>query len=300
MQTTSIGRAQRTAPRPRPRPSSFKKRLRDWKMLPVHLFLLVGGFFWIYPFLWMLGSSVKTTKDFFDRGLNILPGEVAWDNYIRAWNDGNFGQYFINTIVVSICVVFLVILVTAMAGYSLSRTTFPGKGLVLGLIALTLFLPHGYTIIPIFDLITQLGLLNTLGSVIIVETAGGVVFSTFLFMGYFSSIAKEIEDAARVDGASFHQRFWMIMLPLSGPIIATVALMTFIGSWNNFFVPLVFTLGVPELRTLAVGMFAFVGQNTIDWTSLAAGSVITLAPIILVFVLLQRYFINGVAGAVKS
>ena len=298
MQTTFIRPTSRSV-RPA-KPSIFRKSLDNWKMLPVHLVLFIGGFFWVYPFLWLLGSSLKTTKDFFDRGLNILPGEVAWDNYVRAWNDGNFGQYFINTIVVSICVVSLVILVTAMAGYSLSRTTFPGKALILGLIALTLFLPHGYTIIPIFDLITQLGLLNTLSSFIIVETAGGVVFSTFLFMGYFSSIDKEIEDAARMDGANFHQRFWMIMLPLSGPIVATIALMTFISSWNNFFVPLVFTLGVPELRTLAVGMFAFLGQNTIDWTSLTAGSVITLAPIIVVFILLQRYFINGVAGAVKS
>ncbi|GLV54058.1 sugar ABC transporter permease [Dictyobacter sp. S3.2.2.5] len=297
MQTTGIHPARNAPTARRPVPG---KRFGALKMLPVHLILLVGGFFWVYPFLWMLGSSLKTTKDFFDRGLTIWPGTVVWDNYVRAWNDGNFGQYFINTILVSVLVVVFVILFTAMAGYSLSRTTFPGKGLVLGVIALTLFLPHGYTIIPIFDLIARIGLLNTLGSVILIETAGGVVFSTFLFMGYFLSIDRDIEDAARVDGANFHQRFWRIMLPLSGPIIATVALMTFIGSWNNFFVPLVFTLGVPELRTLAVGMFAFVGENTVDWTSLAAGSVITLAPIILVFVLLQRYFINGVAGAVKS
>ncbi len=277
-----------------------KKRSSEWKLLPVHLILLIVGFGWVYPFLWMVGSSLKTIPDFFNRGLNILPGHVAWDNFSRAWNEGNFEQYFVNTVIISACVVCLVVIITAMAGYALARTRFPGKALVLGLIALTLFLPHGYTIIPIFDLITQLGLLNTLSSVIIVETAGGVVFSTFLFMGYFSTIDSEIEDAARVDGASFHQRFWMIMLPLSGPMIATIALFTFIGSWNNFFIPLVFTLAVPELRTLAVGMFAFIGENTVDWTALAAGSVITLAPIILVFVLLQRYFINGIAGAIKS
>ncbi len=277
-----------------------KKPSGEWKLLPIHLILLIIGFGWVYPFLWMVGSSLKTTPDFFNRGLNILPGQVAWENFSRAWNEGNFDQYFVNTVIISACVVCLVVLVTAMAGYALARTRFPGKALVLGVIALTLFLPHGYTIIPIFDLITRIGLLNTLSSVVIVETAGGIVFSTFLFMGYFSTIDSEIEDAARVDGASFHQRFWMIMLPLSGPMIATIALFTFIGSWNNFFIPLVFTLAVPELRTLAVGMFAFIGENTVDWTALAAGSVITLAPIILVFVLLQRYFINGIAGAIKS
>jgi ABC-type glycerol-3-phosphate transport system permease component len=284
-------------------PGSVRAKRRNrgaWKLLPVHIVLLAVGFFWVYPFLWMVGSSLKTNPDFFNKGLNILPGQVQWSNYAQAWNDGGFGQYFINTVIISTFVVALVVLFTSMAGYALARTQFPGKSLVLGLIVLTLFLPHGYTIIPIFDLIARIGLLNSLGSVIVVESAGGIVFSTFLFMGYFSTIDQEIEDAARVDGASFHQRFWTIMLPLSGPMIATIALFTFIGSWNNFFIPLVFTLAVPELRTLAVGMFAFLGENTVDWTSLAAGSVITLAPIILVFVLLQRYFINGVAGAVKS
>jgi raffinose/stachyose/melibiose transport system permease protein len=266
----------------------------------VHMVLLVFSVCWMYPFLWMLGSSLKTGKDFFDRGLNIFPGEVSWENYVHAWETGNFGLYFINTVVVSLVVVVLVVIFTAMAGYALSRTDFPGKKVLLGLIALTLFLPHGYTIIPVFDLIQRLGLMNSLGSVILVETAGGMVFSTFLFMGYFSSIDRDIEDAARVDGANYHQRFWRVMLPLAGPMIATVTLFTFIGSWNNFFIPLVFTLGVPELRTLAVGMYAFVGENSVDWTSLAAASVITLAPIILLFLLLQRYFINGVAGAIKS
>lgn len=268
--------------------------------LLIHGVLLACSVIWMYPFLWMLGSSLKTNKDFFDRGLSIFPGEIAWENYSHAWDTGSFGQYFINTIAISVVVVFFVVIFTAMAGYVLARTTFPGKRILLGLVALTLFLPHGYTIIPVFDLIQRLGLLNTLGSVILVETAGGMVFSTFLFMGYFTSIERDIEDAARVDGASFHQRFWWVMLPLAGPMIATVTLFTFIGAWNNFFIPLVFTLGVPELRTLAVGMYAFVGQHTVDWTSLAAGSVITLAPIILIFVLLQRYFINGVAGAIKS
>lgn len=281
--------------RPQAKP---KKRLpKQWL---VHVILLGCGIIWMYPFLWMLGSSLKTNKDFFNRGLNIFPGQVSWGNYVHAWNEANFGQYFINTITIAVLTVLFVLIFTSMAGYALARTRFPGKPIVLGLIALTLFLPHGYTILPTFDIVQHLGLLNSLSSVILVETAGNMVFATFLFMGFFSSISKEIEDAARVDGASFHQRFWLVSLPLAQPMIATVALLTFIGSWNNFFVPLVFTLGVPELRTLAVGMYAFIGQNTVDWTSLAAGAVISLAPIMIVFLILQRYFINGLAGAIKS
>jgi raffinose/stachyose/melibiose transport system permease protein len=119
-------------------------------------------------------------------------------------------------------------------------------------------------------------------------------------MGYFSSIDHALEDAARVDGANFHQLFWQVMLPLAGPALATVALFTFIGAWNSFFIPLVFTLSRPDLQTLTVGMFAFIEQDSTQWTYLCAGSVITLAPIILLFVFLQRYFVNGIAGAIKS
>jgi ABC-type glycerol-3-phosphate transport system permease component len=283
----------------RARWSFYKLRQRGGIGL-THLILLVGGIIWMYPFLWMLGSSLKTDADFFDQGLSIFPRQIEWSNYPNAWNEASFGQFFGNTVIVAGSTVILVLLFTAMAGYALARTNFPGKKLLLGLIALTLFLPHGYTILPVFDLVQRLGLLNTLTSIILVQTAGGMVFSTFLFMGYFSSMEREIEDAARVDGANFNQRFWMVMFPLAGPMLATVALFTFIGAWNSFFIPLVFTLGVPELHTLAVGMYAFIGENSTNWTYLAAGSVITLGPIMVVFILLQRYFINGVAGAVKS
>lgn len=278
--------------------SNYKTR-RLLSSLLTHVVLLAGGILWMYPFLWTLGSSFKSVDGFFNEGLNVFPREFEWSNYVNAWNEASFGQYFFNTVLTTVLTVILTVLFTAMAGYVLARRNFPGKRVVIGMVAITLFLPHGYTIIPVFDIIQRLDLLNTLWSIIIVQTAGGMVFSTFLFLGYFASIDRELEDAARVDGASFHQVFWRVMVPLAGPMMATVALFTFIGTWNSFFIPLVFTLGQPELQTLAVGMFSFIGQNSTQWTYLCAGSVITLAPIMLVFVLLQRYFINGVAGAIK-
>ncbi len=283
-----------------PRRTSSRKFHLKSGMVLTHLILLAGGVIWMYPFLWTLGSSFKSNKDFFDQGLNIFPRQMAWTNYVNAWNEAAFGRYFLNTVLTSGLTVVFTLLFTSMAGYALARTKFPGKRILLGFVALTLFLPHGYTILPVFDIIQRVGLLNTLWSIIVVQTAGGMVFSTFLFMGYFATMDREIEDAARVDGASFNQRFFQVMFPLAGPMVATVALFTFIGAWNSFFVPLVFTLGVPELRTLAVGMYAFIGQNSTNWTYLCAGSVITLAPIMFVFIILQRYFINGVAGAIKA
>ncbi|WP_328999675.1 carbohydrate ABC transporter permease [Kribbella sp. NBC_00709] len=265
-----------------------------------HVALLVSGLAWLYPLFWALGSSLKSDDDFFTDGLNPMPSHFLWANYLNAWQEASFGRYFMNTILITVGTVVITLVVTSCAGYVLARTRFPGRGFFLGLVSATLFLPHGYTIIPVFDLMQRVHLLNSLWSVIIVQASGGVVFGTFLFMGYFMAIDKELEDAAQVDGANFHQTFARIMLPLSGPMLATVGLFTAITAWNSFFIPLVFTLGRPELRTLAIGMYAFIGENSTEWTLLCAGTVITLAPIILLFVLLQRFFVNGLAGAVKQ
>ncbi|WP_410792166.1 carbohydrate ABC transporter permease [Kribbella sp. C-35] len=265
-----------------------------------HVALLVSGLAWLYPLFWALGSSLKSDDDFFTDGLNPMPSHFLWANYLNAWQEASFSRYFMNTILITLGMVVITLVVTSCAGYVLARTRFPGRGLCLGLVSATLFLPHGYTIIPVFDLMQRLHLLNSLWSVIIVQASGGVVFGTFLFMGYFMAVDRELEDAAQVDGANFHQTFARIMLPLSGPMLATVGLFTAITAWNSFFIPLVFTLGRPELRTLAIGMYAFIGENSTEWTLLCAGTVITLAPIILLFVLLQRFFVNGLAGAVKQ
>jgi ABC-type glycerol-3-phosphate transport system permease component len=267
---------------------------------PLHLGLLVGAALWVYPFAWAVGSSFKTVPEFIDSGLAIIPRQLRWQNYADAWDKANFSGYFVNTMVITTCTVVLTMLLTSMAGYAFARTSFPGKRLLMAVIVVTFFLPRGYTIVPVYDLIHRLGLSDTLWAVILVETAHGMVFNTVLFMGYFSTVGRDLEEAARVDGASFHQVFWRIMLPLSRPMLATLGLFTFMSSWNDFLTPLVFTLGDPSLRTLPVGLYAFVSQTSTQWTLLAAGSIISLAPIMLVFVFAQRYIVDAVAGAVKG
>jgi ABC-type glycerol-3-phosphate transport system permease component len=273
---------------------------RGLRMGPTHVVLLVFGLIWLFPFLWTLGSSLKSADGFFSQGLNPIPKGIHASNYSQAWSEASFGKYFLNTVLISGGTVVLTLAATSMAGYVLARTRFPGRKLCIGLISLTMFLPHGYTIIPIFDIVQRLGLLNSLWSVIIVQSSSSLVFATFLFMGYFTSMDRELEDAAKMDGANFHQTFWRVMLPLSGPMLATVGLFTVISAWNSFFIPLVFTLSRPDLHTLSVGMYSFLGQNSTDWTLLCAGSVITLVPIVVIFLLLQRFFVNGLAGAVKG
>ena len=185
-----------------------------------------------------------------------------------------------------------------MAGYVLARYKFPGSRALQLLVMGMIFLPTATSILPVFDLMQKLHLLNT-PYAIILALSGGVGFAAILFQGYFRNIPQDMYDAAMVDGANFFQQFWLV-LPLARPIIATNVIMGFNAAWQDYFTPLVFTLGKPELRTLSVGLRAFTGQYTVDISGFAAATTISILPIIIVFIIFQRQFVNGLAGAVKG
>lgn len=262
--------------------------------------LAVIAAFWIYPFVWLLSASFKSTGEIFDAGLNLIPQQPQWENYVRAWTEANFSTYTWNTVVVTVFTVLLVVVRCALAGYVIGRFDFRGKKPVMIILIATFFVPVGYTIIPVVEISQQLGLLNSLTGMIVAMAGGGHVAAILLYAGYFRQIPRELEESAVVDGAGFFTVFFRIMLPLAMPITATVVLMTFLATWNNFFLPLIFTLSRPDLRTLSVGMRAFVGQNTTDWGGMAAAATISLIPLIILFILLQRHFVNGFAGAIKQ
>ncbi|MFC7622251.1 carbohydrate ABC transporter permease [Microlunatus sp. GCM10028923] len=273
----------------------FRHRAKLW-----HLFLLPFCLVWIYPFIWVLSSAFKSQSEMLLGGLSVLPQQPTLDNFSRAWQTANFGAYTANTVVFSFTVVVIIVLVSATAGYALGRGRMPGKKIIIGVLIATMFIPHGYTIIPVFKLVDALGLNNGLIGAVLAAAGPAHVIQILLFMGYFAQLPQELEDAAKIDGAGFLRTFATVMLPLAKPIIGTVTLFSFIGAWNAFMVPLVFTLGRPELRTLGVGMYSFFGQYTADWTGLAAAACISLVPIVTVFLFLQRTFVEGIAGAVKS
>ncbi|MEJ5943711.1 carbohydrate ABC transporter permease [Pseudokineococcus basanitobsidens] len=254
----------------------------------------------MYPFAWVLSASLKEQLEVFTAGLSLVPEELRWDNYARAWVDADFRSYLLNTAIVTLATVAIVVVRCAMAGYVLARYRFIGHRAVLGILVVTLFVPAGYTIIPVLEVSQSLGLLNSLSGMVLALAGGGHVAAVLLYMGYFRGIPRELEEAARVDGAGFFTTFFRVMLPLAGPVTATVVVLTFLAVWNAFFLPLVFTFSRPELRTLSVGMQAFVGQNSTDWPGMAAAATLSLLPIVLLFLFLQRYFFDGIAGAVKS
>ncbi|MGH2601493.1 MAG: carbohydrate ABC transporter permease [Dehalococcoidia bacterium] len=271
-----------------------------WAVALQVVLLAALGVVWIYPFLWLLSASLKGALEIFVSGLNLIPQEWQWSNYARAWDDAGFSGYMLNSVIVTVACVLIVVIRCALTGYVLARYNFIGKRLLLGIFVATIFVPAGYTIIAVVELSNRLGLLNSHLGIILALSGGGHVAAVLLYAGYFSRIPRELEEAAVLDGASFLQVFRTVMLPLAGPVTATVSILTFLTTWNAFFVPLVFTFSRPDLRTLAVGMLAFRGEHSTDWSGLAAAATISLIPVALLFLFLQRYFIEGVAGAVKS
>ncbi|HEY4203179.1 MAG TPA: carbohydrate ABC transporter permease [Devosiaceae bacterium] len=255
---------------------------------------------WIYPFLWLVSASLKTPLEIFSKGLNLIPDTLLWSNYARAWVTAGFSGYMFNTIIVTVGTVVLVVIHTALTGYVLGRYEFVGRKLVIGVLGATLIIPGGLTIIPIVDLTNALGLLNSHWGIILALAGSGQSAAILLYAGYFRGLPKELEEAATMDGAGFLQVFFNIMMPLAGPVTATVTVLTFLAAWNAFLIPLVFTFGSPGLRTLPVGMLAFVGTNETDWSGMAAAATISLLPVIVFFFFVQRYFVEGIAGAVKA
>ena len=283
------------APRPRRRRATGERR----RVMFWHILLVPVAFLWVYPFLWMVSAAFKSPREMLLGGIGLWPEEITFDNFARAWTVGRFGEYTVNTLVFSAAAVFIVVIVSALAGYALADRELPGRKTIMGVLIGAMFIPHGYTIIPVFQLVNAMGLQNGLLGAALAQ-ASNVAVPVLLYIGFFSGIPKELSEAARLDGAGYLRRFWAVALPLAKPVTGTVILTNFIGAWNSFFIPLVFTLGRPDLRTLGVGMYNFFGTDTTDWTGLAAGASIAIIPIIIVFLFLQKSFVEGIAGAVKS
>lgn len=281
-------------------------RKRPWirrpgqiRRLVTYLVLTPICLIWIYPFVWMMSASVKPNGKVF-AGLGIFPTKWFFVNYVDAWNGARIGRYFLNTVVIAAGAIAIVVITTASMGYVLGRFSFPGKRILVVVLGALVFLPQGYTIIPIFDLLSVLHLDRSVFGIILSESGAAHIIQLLLFAGYFRQLPKELDESATMDGAGFFRIFFRIYLPLAKPVIATVVILQLIASWNDFLLPLVLTLNHPDNRTLAAGIYSFQGENFINYSDMTAASTIALIPVIGVFLFLQRYFIEGVAGAVKQ
>lgn len=269
--------------------------------------VLAGYLLWVvYPMAWVAYSSLKTDEAIFREAFALPPfDDLQTGNYARAWNEAKFGDYFFNSVVVTLSSVTLIVMLGAMAAYALARFYHPlGKG-VFWLFLAGLMIPVQLSIVPLFFELKALGLLNSRLGLILVYTANGLPFAIFILAGFFKSLPRSLYEAAVVDGCSEASAFWKVMLPLARPGLVTVAIFQFIGVWKEYFFAFMFTSGDAgaSVRTLPLGLanLSITSQYRSDYGMLFAGLVIVTIPILVVFIALQKQLVKGVtAGALKG
>lgn len=286
----------RTTSGERPPPLRVRRRRGRTGQIAVGVVLSVLVFISLFPFLFMFLTSFKTNQEFYENYW-VPTWPLHWGNYSTAWRQVQ--PYFVTTIIVAAISIGGIILLASTAAFVFARYDFFGRKLLFGLIACLLMVPGISSLIPLFILTQNLGILNTRIVLVIPQVAGGTVLATILIKTFVEGIPQELFDAARVDGAGGPRMFGNVMLPLSLPVIGTVALVTVIGVWNDFFWPLL-TVTDNNLRTISVGLSFFQGQNATQWGPLFAGYTLASIPLLLVFSFLSRYFLAGIQGGVPG
>lgn len=265
----------------------------------VYTVLILGCVIAIAPFIVTILASVKTTGELV-QGIFSLPEEAQWKNYVQAWDEGHFGRFFLNSIIVVIGVVIPSVVLSTMTGYAFARFRFRGSGALFAYFLLGLVIPLQALVVPLYYLLREMGLLDSLWALILPQIAMSMSFGTLLMRQAFLSIPREIMEAAVVDGASSWTTLWQVMFPLARPMIGTTSLMFFIWTWNEFLLPLVVNID-PKYHTLPVGLLYFQQRWTSNIPVVAAGATIIFLPLVAMFLLFQKQLVEGITqGAVKG
>ncbi|MGC4154713.1 MAG: carbohydrate ABC transporter permease [Propionicimonas sp.] len=254
--------------------------------------LAIGVVLAVVPFIWMVGGSFRTQADLYDNPARLLPLTWSLHGYQSIWDELPFARLILNSFIFAGGTTLLCLLFDSMCAYALARIPFRGAKICFWLVILTLMVPFQVTLIPVFIQLFNLGWLDTYHGLIIPRATSA--FGIFLLRQFFISIPRELDEAARIDGAGHFQIYARIILPLAKPALATLAVLHFMNLWNDLLWPLIMTNST-EMRTLPAGLTLFGGQHIIDHAVLLAGATISLLPIAIAFVLAQKYFVAGVA-----
>lgn len=264
------------------------------------LLLSLGAVVMIAPFAYMLATSFKPNSLALEVPPQFIPRDPTVVNYRDAWSSNHFGRYFVNSLGVAVATTLLSVLLSSMMAYAFSRLRFPGRRLLFGLMLVGLMVPTMMLIVPQFLLAKQLLLLDSYLGLVVFYAGGTLALNTFLLRSFFQDIPRELEEAMVVDGAGPWKRYWQLIMPLSRPALATVAIFTFLASWDEFIWALTI-INDPSKRTLPIAIALFQGQYATSWGIVFAASAIAVLPVIAIFVALQRQFIGGItAGALKG
>lgn len=257
-----------------------------------YIFLAILSVFVLLPFVWMVLSSFKLNNEIFTSPITWFPSEWQWQNYAEIWEKSDMFTWLINTIIIAVAVTTLQVLTGSFAAYGFSRIKFPGRDVLFIVYIATISVPWQAYMIPQFKMISAIGLTDTRWSIILLQTFSA--FGVFLMKQFYDTIPEELSEAARLDGLSEYAIYYRIMVPLSIPPIASLAIITFTNTWNDYMGPLIY-LRSPSIWTIQLGLQSFIGQYNTDYASIMTGSVISVLPIAIVFAFGQRYFVQGIA-----
>jgi len=283
-----------------PQPVARKASVRRWLgQVPLHIGLLCWGAFCVFPLIWILITSLKSTPELYRDPFGIST-VFKWSNYRDAWVFAKMGTYFINSLLTTSISAFVVLFLSSTSAFVLARFNFRLKGVIWAYVLFGFLIPHSILLIPLAIFTRTLGLYNSLGGLALIYAAVGIPWNTFFLRAFMETIPKELEEAAILDGAGMWDVFWNVMIPLSQPALATMATFHVLAAWSEYILALVLT-GSTASRTLPVGISLLEGTFTSNEPGVAAGMMITIVPAVIAFALLQRYVIKGIsAGAIKA
>lgn len=265
----------------------------------LHTGLIIWALTAILPLLWMFSASVQTDQEIY-KGIKLIPNALNFNNYVQAWTKANFSVFFTNSIFYTVVIVAGTVLVSAMASYAFARLNFPGKNIIYIALLIFLFIPIPGQFIPLYVLLVKLKIIDTRIGYILPMIQSGIASSVFIMRAFFEDIPREIEESARVDGASIWQIFWRIAMPLAKPAIATIIIFTALGVWNEFTLALI-VFSNRNLMPLQVGIMNFQGTFFSQYSLMMAATSITTIPAIIIYMIFQKSIIKGImSGAVKG
>ncbi|HTJ38778.1 MAG TPA: carbohydrate ABC transporter permease [Dactylosporangium sp.] len=264
---------------------------RAWRVLG-YAALLVAAAGLLLPFFWMLVSSLKTNNEVSSIPIRWLPDTFVWRNYVDIWRKSDMTTWLGNTLLLSVAVTVLQVFTGSFAAYGFAKVRFPGRDALFLLYVATIAVPWQSYMVPQFILMSKLQLSDTRWSIIALQAFGAL--GVFLMKQYYETIPEELSEAARMDGMSEYGIWRRIMLPLSVPALASLTLLTFVNTWNDYLGPLVY-LRSPDLRTIQLGLSTFISQYNAEYALIMTGSVLSVLPVAVIFLLGQRYFVEGVA-----
>lgn len=258
----------------------------------LHIILLGGAVTMVAPFVWMLSSSLKKNLEVFHIPPTLIPAVPQWHNYIEIFKVVPYSRWFLNSTFIAVTQTVLYLFVASLAGYTFSRLHFPGREAIFTLYLATMMVPGEVTLVPKFILMKELHLIDTFAAMILPGMFNA--YGVFLLRQFFMTLPDSLEEAAILDGASYFRIYWNIILPLAGPALATLGLFSFMGAWNDFLWPLI-VINSENMKPLSVGLASFHGLYETNWPLLMSASTVALIPIVIIFIVAQKYFVQGIA-----